>query len=90
MHYTDMCICTVKSLIIYYTDHNTPVYTCLLYASKAFDRVNHWTLFAKIIDTHFPLLIVCILLFWYEMPQVCIKSENVVRITLLFTTVYAK
>ena len=43
-HSTDMCIFTVKTLIKYYTDQNTPVYTCLLDASKAFDRVNHWTL----------------------------------------------
>ena len=50
-HCTDICIFTVKTFIKYYTDHNTPVYTCLLDASKAFDRVNHWTLFALFIDT---------------------------------------
>ena len=60
-------------LIKYYTDQNTPVYTCLLDASKAFDRVNHWTLFAKLIESHAPLLIVRILLFWYQMQQVCMK-----------------
>ena len=53
-----MCIFTVKTLIKYYTDQNTPVYTCLLDASKAFDRFNHWTLFAKLIESHAPLLIV--------------------------------
>ena len=44
--------------IKHYTDQNTPVYQCLLDASKAFDWVNHWTLFAKLIDTRAPLLIV--------------------------------
>ena len=44
-HSADMCIFTVKSIIKCYTGHNTPVYTCFLDASKAFDRVNHWTLF---------------------------------------------
>ena len=29
-HSGDMCIFTVKSMIKYYTGHNTPVYTCLL------------------------------------------------------------
>ena len=72
-HFNDMCIFTVKSLVKYYTGQNTNVYTCLLDASKAFDRVNHWTLFAKLIDTHAPLLIVRILLFWYQMQQVCIN-----------------
>ena len=47
--------------------------TCLLDASKAFDRVNHWTLFAKLIDAHAPLLIVRVLLFWCQMQQVCIR-----------------
>ena len=62
-HSTDMCIFTVKSVIKYYTEQNTAVYTCLLDARKAFDRVNHWTLFAKLIDTQAPLLIVRVLLF---------------------------
>ena len=66
-HFSDMCIFTVKSLFKYYTDQNTAVYTCLLDASKAFDQVNHWMLFAKLIDTHAPLLIVRILVFWYQM-----------------------
>ena len=59
--------------IIYYTDQITPVYTCLLDASKAFDRVKHWTLFAKLIETGALLLIVRVLLFWYQKQQVCIK-----------------
>ena len=40
---------------------------------KAFDGVNHWTLFAKLIDTQAPLLIVRVLLFWYQMQNNCIK-----------------
>ena len=75
-HSTDMCIFTVKSVIKYYTEQNTAVYTCLLDARKAFDRVNHWTLFAKLIDTQAPLLIVRVLLFWYQMQNVCIKWGN--------------
>ena len=45
-----MCIFTVKSIIKYYTEQNTPVYTCLLDDSKAFGRINHWTLFHKLIN----------------------------------------
>ena len=72
-HSTDMCIFTVKSIIKYYTDQNTPVYTCFLDASKAFDRVNHCTLFRKLITVKAPLLIVRILVYWYQMQEVCIK-----------------
>ena len=62
-HSTCMCIFTVKSLFKYYTDQSTPVYTCLLGASKPFDRVNYWILFAKLINTQAPLSIVRVLLF---------------------------
>ena len=34
----------------YYTERGSPVFTCFLDASKAFDRINHWTLFRKMID----------------------------------------
>ena len=40
-HGTDLCIYTVKCVIKYYNLHNSPVHTCFLDASKAYDRVNH-------------------------------------------------
>ena len=40
-HGTDLCIFTLKSVIKYYNLHNSPVYTCFLDASKAYDRINH-------------------------------------------------
>ena len=57
-HSTDMCIFTMKNIIKYYTRQNSPVHTCFLSASKAFDRINHWTLLKKLIDCNVPLLIV--------------------------------
>ena len=60
-----MCIFTIKSVINYYTEQSTAVYARLLDARKAFDRVNQWLLFAKLIDTQALLLIVRVLLFWY-------------------------
>ena len=37
-HSTDLCIFTVKSTIKYYNMYNSPVYSCFLDASKAYDR----------------------------------------------------
>ena len=65
-HSTDMCIFTLKSVIKYYTQQPTPVYSCFLVASKAFDRVNHWKLFNKLIIRKVPLLIVRMLIYWYS------------------------
>ena len=72
-HSAGMCIFTVKSIIKYYTGHNTPVYTCFHDASKTLDRVNHWTSFTKLIYSGISLLIVHILVFWYQTQQLCIK-----------------
>ena len=72
----DMCIFTVKSIIKYYTGHSTPVYTCYPDASKAFDRVDHWTLFTKLIHSGISLLIVRILVFWYQTQQLCVKFQT--------------
>ena len=74
-HATDMCIYTVKSVITYHTRQNSLVYTCFLDASKAFDRISHWTLFKKLIACNTPLLIVIIkfLVFWYQRQSICVK-----------------
>ena len=70
-HATDLCIYTVKSVIKYYNYFSSPVYTCFLGASKAFDRVNHWTLFKK-------LLIKVCQLFWLESCVFGIDVNNCV------------
>ena len=72
-HGTDLCIYTVKSVIKYYNLHNSPVHTCFLDASKAYDRVNHWTLFKKLLDRSVHILVVRMLMFWYTRQELCIK-----------------
>ena len=72
-HSTDMCIFTLKSVIKYYTRQSTPVFSCFLDASKAFDRVNHWKLFSKLIIQKVSLMIVRMLIFWYSKQEMCIK-----------------
>jgi hypothetical protein len=52
-HSTDLCIFTLKNIVDYYRRFRSPVFSCFLDASKAFDRVNHWSLFAKLCDKIF-------------------------------------
>ena len=75
-----MCIFSAKSIMKYYTEHGSPVFKCFLGASKAFDRINHWTLFRKMIDSKLPLVIVKIIMFWYQSQLVCVKWGNVASI----------
>ena len=58
----------------------------VLYASKAFDRVNHWTLFLKLIDRCVPLFIVSLLVFWYHtcQPQMT-KTTDTFRVRFVIT-----
>ena len=65
-HATDMCIFTIKNIIDYYRRQKSPVFSCFLDASKAFDRVNHWTLFSKLINCKVPLLLVRVIVYWYR------------------------
>ena len=70
--FTDLCIYTVKSIIQYYNYYNSLVYTCFLDASKAFDRINHWTMFKQLIPRDVPVLLIRTLCFWYRSQQLCI------------------
>ena len=72
-HSAGMCSFTVKGIIKYYAGHNTPVYTCFLDASKAFDRVNHWTLITKCINNGISILSVRSLVCCHQTQQLCIK-----------------
>ena len=72
-HGTDLCIFTVKSVIKYYNLHNSPMYTCFLDASKAYDRVNHWTLFRKLLNRSIHIFIVRMLMYWYTKQELCIR-----------------
>ena len=52
------------------------VYVTFLDASKAFDRLNYWLLFDKLIKKHVPLFITKLLLFWYTHQKMCVRWGN--------------
>ena len=72
-HGTDMCIFSLKHVVDFYRQRSSPVYICFLDASKAFDRINHWSLFAKLIKRNVHVMIVRILLYWYRNQLFCIR-----------------
>ena len=71
-----MCIYTLKEFIEYYKFRGTTVYVTFLDASNAFDRLNYWLLFDKLIKKHVPLFIVKLLLFWYTHQKMCVRWGN--------------
>ena len=50
----------------------------MLDASKAFNRVNFWLLFQKLLSRHVPLFIVRILAVWYSHQKMCIRLGNAI------------
>ena len=70
---TTLCTGLVKNIAAHYMTHSSPVYSCLLDDSKAFDLVDHSLLFQQLIDGNTPGLLVHFLITWYS-SQSCIVS----------------
>ena len=64
-HSIDLCTFTLKHVINYYHEMSSPVFVCYLDASKAFDRLNFWSLFDKLLNRGMPDFIVRLLMYWY-------------------------
>ena len=67
----------MKEIINRYQRLGSSVYLCFLDASKAFDRINHDTLFKKLVNRNVPAYIVRLLVFWYSHQQMFVKWGNV-------------
>ena len=77
-HSTEFCIYSLLEFIDYYKKRNTTVFVTFLDASKAFDRVNYWMLFSKLIDKNVPLFIVKLLVFWYTKQEMKVRWGNTI------------
>ena len=58
----DLCTGLIKNVVQNYIENDTHVFGCFLDASKAFDRVNHTTLFEKLLRRDLPLPVARLLL----------------------------
>ena len=73
---SDMCVFTLKQLISSYHKQGSPVYCAFLDASKAFDQVNYYMLFKKLIKRNMPPCFVRILYYWYSKQNMKVKWGN--------------
>ena len=71
-HSTEFCIYTLQEYIEFYKRRNTTVFVTFLDASKAFDRIDHWRLFTKLVNKHVPLFVIKLLVFWYSQQEMYI------------------
>ena len=73
---TTMCTYLANEALSYYVNNDTTVYTLLLDASKAFDRVNYCMLFNKLIDKGMCPLVIRLLLYIYTNQQLQVSWND--------------
>ena len=66
-HSTSLCTSLFKQTVDYYKNH---VFVCFVDFHKAFDSVNYWKLFNKLLDDNINSNIIKLLAFWYS-NQIC-------------------
>ena len=62
---TQKALLTVRAVIENYKRQDTPVYVALLDASKAFDNINHYGLFIRLMERKVPAPFLNVLINWH-------------------------
>ena len=68
---------TVRSVVEHFTASGSVVNLCALDMSKAFDKVNHYALWIKLMDRSVPLTFLHTLMHWYSLCSAVVRWENV-------------
>ena len=76
-HSTGLCTQMLKNVVKYYTDNGSHVLACFVDFSKAFDKVNYWKLFNKLLYDNIAVDLVALLAYWYSHQQMCVRWKKV-------------
>ena len=75
-HSTGLCTNIVKRTVDYYLKHGSHVFACFVDFSKAFDRVNYWKLFSRMMDEGSDVCFVSLLAYWYSNQMICVGWQG--------------
>lgn len=76
-HSTTLCTLIYKEVINHYLEYGSNVYSCLLDASKAFDRVHYGKLFNLLLNRNIPKCIIRLIFDSYTRQKTCTSWDNV-------------
>jgi len=65
-----------KNTLLCYLSQNSTVNLCALDMSKAFDKLNHYALFIKLMDRNVPLVVLNVLVYWYAMCAAVVRRDS--------------
>ena len=60
----------------YFRDKNSNIHVCALDITKAFDRLNHFSLFQCLLERGLPTQLVALFFCWYKNMLACVKWEG--------------
>ena len=71
--------------IEHFTANNSTVNLCALDLASAFDRVNHFALFSKLMNRHVPRKFIVLLKCWYDKVFTVVRLNNCFSDTVKLT-----
>ena len=75
-HSTGLCTNVLQQTVEYYRNRVSHVFVCFVDFHKAFDSVNYWKLFQKLLDDRVNCNIIRILSFWYSNQETFVRWRN--------------
>jgi len=72
-HSTAMCTSVFKQTVDYYRNRGSHVFAGFVDFVKAFDYVNHWKQFLKLLQDKVDANIVSMMAYWYASQHLCVK-----------------
>ena len=66
-------IYTVKNVVDNFITRGSTVNLCALDLSKAFDKINHYGLFIKLMERMLPVRALCVIEYWFSVCYTCVR-----------------
>jgi len=79
-HSTAICTHIFKKTVIHYRQNGDQVFACFIDFNKAFDNVNYWLLFCKLIDNYTSVTccaVTRLIAYWYSNQQMSVRWRNI-------------